>query len=623
MEQDSPHLTKLAGTRAVLSGYWEAIKPYPWSLALIFGSAIVMQLANLASPLYLRQLFNILASGTPTAASGAHLISIIVIVALLMLLNWAMTRAQNIANMYMQSRVMRDLYARAFEYLLGHSYSFFISHFAGTLTHRVNKFARAFETLLDAVVLQFFPTTLFVVGAVIVLSLHNVVLGAMLGIWAVLFVLLQIALARRRQPYRIKRAEADSRVTGTLADAISNQSAIQLFSGNTYEEGLFAKVVDYWHEATLEVWYADEFIWAALALFFVAINVALLYGAVIFWQQGLLTVGDFILIQSYLLTAFNQLLGINRELRRFHDSFADASEMVAILHTPHEVQDVPNARALTVSSGEISFEHVRFYFKDPSDPILDSFDLRIPGGQKLALVGRSGAGKSTITRLLLRLFDVKGGRITIDGQDIAAVTQVSLHDAISFVPQEPILFHRTLLENIRYGRRDASDEEVIEAARKAHCHEFIAALPEGYQTYVGERGVKLSGGERQRVAIARAILKNAPILMLDEATSSLDSESEALIQDALSHLMQGKTTIVIAHRLSTIMKMDRIIVLENGRIAADGTHQELLQDGGLYQKLWSIQAGGFLTDEEQEVEGVAESDTEDDDEKGPSVPQVK
>jgi ABC-type multidrug transport system fused ATPase/permease subunit len=228
--------------------------------------------------------------------------------------------------------------------------------------------------------------------------------------------------------------------------------------------------------------------------------------------------------------------------------------------------------------------------------VLKNFNLKIAGGEKIALVGPSGAGKTTVTKLLLRLYDVKGGAIKIDGQNISDITQDSLRDAISFVPQEPVLFHRTLMENIRYGRRGASDEEVLQAARQAHCHEFIERLPEKYNTYVGERGVKLSGGERQRVAIARALLKNSPILVLDEATSSLDSESEALIQDALETLMQGKTVVVIAHRLSTIMKMDRIVVVESGTIAAQGTHLELVKQEGLYRKLWSIQAGGFIGD---------------------------
>ena len=242
--------------------------------------------------------------------------------------------------------------------------------------------------------------------------------------------------------------------------------------------------------------------------------------------------------------------------------------------------------------GEIAFSNISFDFHK-ENYVLKDFNLSIKGGERVALVGPSGAGKSTVTKLLLRLYDLSTGSITIDGQDIAAVGQESLRNAISFVPQEPILFHRSLMENIRYGRRDASDAEVVEAAKKANCHDFIDALPEKYDTFVGERGIRLSGGERQRVAIARAILKNSPILVLDEATSSLDSESEALIQDALATLMQGKTVIVIAHRLSTIMKMDRIVVIEDGGIVAEGSHKELLKQGGLYKKLWSIQAGGF------------------------------
>lgn len=340
-----------------------------------------------------------------------------------------------------------------------------------------------------------------------------------------------------------------------------------------------------------------------------AINVGLLYGAVIFWQKGLVTIGDFVLIQNYLLVLFNRLISMNRELRRFYDSFADAGEMVEILEMPHEIQNAPNARPLKTTGCEISFRDVNFYF-DEGKPLLKDFNLSVKGGEKLALVGPSGAGKTTVTKLLLRLYDIAGGSIEIDGQNIAAVTQESLRDSIAFVPQEPILFHRTLMENIRYGRREASDDEVIAAAKKAHCHEFISALPEGYQTFVGERGVKLSGGERQRVAIARAILKSAPILLLDEATSSLDSESEALIQEALQNLMEGKTVIVIAHRLSTIMKMDRIVVIENGKVVAEGTHQELLKQGGLYQKLWNIQAGGFIDDEPTSDEGI-ESESDD------------
>jgi len=387
------------------------------------------------------------------------------------------------------------------------------------------------------------------------------------------------------------------------------------FSGVEYERGIFGGVVALWRAATLRSWLVDGWTWGVINLFVLALQGGVFYGAILLWQRELLTVGDFVLIQSYLLGTFGQLTGLGYQLRRFYDSFAEAGEMVAILETPHEIRDRKSAKPIAVTEGEVWFDNVNFYF-NKLKPVLRDFNLTIKGGERVALVGPSGAGKSTITKLLLRLYDLPEGEIKIDKQNIAKVTQESLRNATAFVPQEPILFHRTLMENIRYGRRDATDEEVIAAAKKAHCHEFISGLAQGYNTHVGERGIKLSGGERQRVAIARAILKDAPILVLDEATSSLDSESEALIQDALETLMEGKTVIVIAHRLSTIMKMDRIVVMEQGRVIAQGTHLQLIRERGLYQKLWSIQAGGFLgdggSDDEQAPQEVEAGEIDED-----------
>jgi ATP-binding cassette subfamily B protein len=488
---------------------------------------------------------------------------------------------------------MTDLYDSAFDYLIGHSYQFFISHFSGTLTRRVSKYASAFESLMDSIMMEFFPMAVFVVGAVGILFLRNHTLGIVLGVWVVIFIAFQIYTARLKQPLRVARSEADSKLVGVLSDDVSNQNTIALFSGGVYEHRLFAEVVEHWRAATMHSWNTDEMIWTIQDALIVGINIAVLWGTLVLWQRGLFTVGDFVLVQSYLLGLFNQLTSINRNMRRCYDAIADASEMIEIIKMPHDVVDVPGAAKLAVNDGKIVFDDVGFSYPNGS-AALTRFDLTIAGGEKLAFVGPSGAGKTTITKLLLRFYDVTDGAIKIDGQNIAAVTQDSLRNAIAFVPQEPILFHRTLMENIRYGRRDATDDEVFAAAHAAHCDKFIGSLSEGYGTLVGERGVKLSGGERQRVAIARAILKNAPILVLDEATSSLDSESEALIQDALQTLMQDKTTIVIAHRLSTIMKMDRIVVIEDGGIAAEGSHHELLEQGGLYKKLWSIQAGGFM-----------------------------
>lgn len=583
---------KFASARQVFGIYWRHVAQYPWLIFTVLLGVAGIQATDLAAPWFMRQFFNVLATNNPDSQVIGQLLAIIVVLAMVWIGNWLAHRVQEFSNQYLEARVMKDLFSTAFEYLIRHSYNFFISHFAGSLTHRVSKFARAFEIMFDAIVLQFFPTFLFVLGAVVVLYIRNHTLGLMLGIWAVLFVSFQVYVSRLRQPIRAARAEADTRITGALADSISNHPTIMFFSGAKHEHSLFNLMVARWQKATLRSWFTDSWIWAGLGLFMITIEVALMWGATVYWGRGLLTIGDFVLIQAYLLSTFDRLLSINRELRRFNDAFADSSEMVAILEKPHGVRDILSARPLAVEAGEIKFERINFFF-NVERPVLTDFNLLVRARERVALVGPSGAGKSTVTKLLLRMFDIKDGGIFIDGQNIAEITQESLRDAVSFVPQEPVLFHRSLRENIRYGRRDASDEEVIEAAKKAHCHEFIAILPLKYETFVGERGVKLSGGERQRVAIARAILKDAPILVLDEATSSLDSESEALIQDALRTLMRDKTVIVIAHRLSTIMQMDRIIVLEAGKIVSEGTHDELRERKGLYRKLWQIQAGGF------------------------------
>ncbi len=580
------------------SFYFREVVKHPYLLTVMILGQIGAQVAGLISPLFLRNIFNTLASHDTSAAVIHGLVVTVGIIGVLYFLQWIAGRIYVYAVMDMESQVMAKLYRYAFSYLIKHSYHFFSSQFAGTLTRRVSKYSAAFERILDATMDSFFPATIFVVGAVAILFFRNHVLGVILGVWSICFVLLQIYLSRWHRPHRTYRSEQDSKMVGALADAISNQNTITLFSGTRHEDERFAEFVDRWSEALRRSWTFMSNIWGVQGLLMVAINIALLYGAVIFWGRGELTIGDFVLIQTYLLGTFSMLNGITQQLRGFYDAVADADEMVTIFNAPHEIRDLPDAVPLTVSNGMIEFKAVRFYFH-ADRPVLRGFDIMICHGEKVALVGPSGAGKSTVTKLLLRLYDVKDGSIEIDGQNIADVTQESLRNAIAFVPQEPLLFHRTLMENIRYGRRDASNEEVYEAARKAHCHEFISALSEGYETFVGERGVKLSGGERQRIAIARAILKNAPILVLDEATSSLDSESESLIQDSLKVLMEGKTVLVIAHRLSTIMHMDRIVVLENGMVVAQGTHDELLRKGGLYQKLWSIQAGGFIPDEEE------------------------
>ncbi|MEK7076743.1 MAG: ABC transporter ATP-binding protein, partial [Patescibacteria group bacterium] len=394
-------------------------------------------------------------------------------------------------------------------------------------------------------------------------------------------------------PYDIKRAAADTLTTAQLADGITNNVNVKLFTNYEGEEKRFSGVTQAQFFLRKKSW--DIGTWGDIVqgALMVAVEFAVIYLSVKGWQKGLLGVGDIALLQTYLFRMFDKLWSVGRNIRVVYEALADANEMTEILLSPHEVQDAPDARTLAVKKGEVSFNNVSFTYPNGISVFKD-FNLRIAPGERVAFVGPSGGGKSTIVKLLLRFFDARGGEITIDGQNIAKVTQDSLREALAFVPQDPILFHRSLMENIRYAKPSAGDEEIIAAAKLAHAHEFISSFPGGYDTLVGERGVKLSGGERQRVAIARAILKDAPILVLDEATSSLDSESELHIQDALRKLMKGRTTLVVAHRLSTIMQMDRIIVVERGSIVEEGKHKELVKaKKGLYQKLWEIQAGGF------------------------------
>jgi ATP-binding cassette subfamily B protein len=415
-------------------------------------------------------------------------------------------------------------------------------------------------------------------------------------VWVFIFLLSSFLFAIWKIKYDLAVAVADSKTTGYLSDTITNHNTIQLFTTKKAESKGFKDITDDQAKKYIFSWNLSMLIDAAQTGFNIVFQFALFFFAIIFWQKGMISLGIFALIQSYVFVIIDNTWGFSRVIRNIYQSYADAKEMVEIMLLPHEITDSKTAKPLIVKNGEIDFEKLNFNFNE-TRKVLDGINLKIKPGEKVALVGPSGAGKTTFIRLILRLYSPTSGRILIDGQDIAGVIQDSLRKNIAMVPQDTILFHRTLAENIAYGKPDATRQDIEDATRLAHCDEFIKNLPLGFDTYVGERGIKLSGGERQRVAIARAILKNAPILILDEATSSLDSQSEHLIQDALDTLMKGKTAIVIAHRLSTIQKMDRIILIDNGKVVEEGTHQSLLKKkNSLYKKLWDLQSGGFLKD---------------------------
>lgn len=578
-------------TKQTLQIYWQHSKKYKLAIFLIALGIVGITLTEIYVPFLYKKLFNLLAQRGPDSLS--QLIKTVWLIALVLGTEWLFRRIQEFANIKFQARTMSDLLNTCFNYLQGHSYAFFTNNFVGSLVRRVNRYTRSFEDITDEIVYRIGRTALNVLGILIVLFYRHWLLGSGFLLWTMLFVGFNVWFAKYKIKYDLARAEIDTKTTAHLADTVTNNINIKLFGSQQNEFQTYQHLTDELYRTRQLTWnlnaLADTFQSALLYL----LEISLMFTAVKLWTRGLLTIGDFALIQAYIFQVIMRIWDVGRFLRRIYESLADANEMTEILTTPYGVQDIAGAKNLEVPNGKIEFQNVSFYYHKHS-PILQKFNLTIKPGEKVALIGPSGGGKSTIVKLLFRFYDIQSGQILIDNQDISKVTQNSLRDNLALVPQEPVLFHRSLLENIRYAKPDASEAEIIQAAQLAHAHEFISAFQDGYQTYVGERGVKLSGGERQRVAIARAILKNAPILVLDEATSNLDSESERLIQDALKTLMKNKTTIVIAHRLSTIMQMDRIVVIDGGKITEQGRHEELLKiKKGTYQRLWEIQAGGF------------------------------
>lgn len=447
--------------------------------------------------------------------------------------------------------------------------------------------------MFDIIVYNFWMTSVLLVGTFFVLYRQAPTLVFMFAIWICIYAVIIAVFINKKIKYDLLEAAADSRVGGRLSDVFSNILTTKIFSARESEVISFQEVTNDEAKKRWKSWSMGAIQDSIQSALNFVLQAGVLLVLVKLWIQGSITVGTVVLVQTYTGIILDRLWDLGNAMTRFMKSATDMKEMIDIFEEIPDVSDPHQPGTSKMKSGEIEFKNVHFnYIKEQN--VFENFNLFIPRGQRIGLVGHSGSGKTTITKLLFRFSEVSDGEILIDGQDIRSVTQDDLRRAISYVPQEPILFHRTIRENIAYGKPDATDAEIIEAAKSAHAHEFISRLVHGYDTFVGERGVKLSGGERQRVAIARAMLKPAPILILDEATSSLDSVSESYIQEALEKLMQGKTVIVIAHRLSTIQKMDRIIVLENGKIAEDGNHKELLWLGGVYAELWDHQSGGFI-----------------------------
>lgn len=506
-------------------------------------------------------------------------------------------RLRDWISLHLFPALRKDITNAMFAYLNRHSYSYFQNNFAGSLSNKISDMTNGTIEILH-IIEDAFAQSIGVLVAITTMFIVHPVFACVFLIWTISFISIAYYFSKRIQVLSNIFATSKTTLVGKIVDSVSNAITARAFARNAYEQEQVSIATDVTVTKDRDM---QRYILRMNILFDVSIILllsAMMFGLVYMYSKGLVTVGDFAFVISLSISMFFNLWYIASQFVQFAEHLGKCSQALTIIIAPHEIVDAPDAKTLIVTSGNITFNNVTFNYKRNNN-LFENKHVEISAGTKVGLVGFSGSGKTTFVNLILRFFDIESGKITIDGQDIAKVTQDSLRKQISLIPQDTSLFHRSLMDNIRYGRLDATDEEVIEASKRAHCHEFISVLPEGYNALVGERGVKLSGGQRQRIAIARAMLKNALILILDEATSALDSVTEKQIQEGLHELMKGRTTIVIAHRLSTLSEMDRILVFDKGHIIEDGTHEELLKLKGHYARMWNMQAGGFLPEVEK------------------------
>lgn len=501
-------------------------------------------------------------------------------------------RSSGVLGILNDARILRKSYDNLASYISFHSHNFYNNRFAGSILNKISNIVGSTESLLA----EFWWThTTFIVQIIVSFTMMFFVsksVGFLLLALVVTLSVIDYFLSKVKITASKNYAASVTSMKGHLADVIGNMSTVRQYAGEFNEQNNLTGYLDGYVKSARTSWFATEKILAVNVVVIFIFALAIFWRLTELWGAGAISAGDFVLVIGLMSQIYGQLVFLGRAFNNTAKALGEVREGLQDLIVPYDIVDKKSAVTLGVTAGQIDWQDVSFNYEGVN--VFQNFDLKIEAGTRVGLVGVSGAGKSTFTSLLLRQFDIESGHILIDGQDIASVTQRSLRENIAMVPQEPVLFHRTIRENIRYGKLNATDEDVEKVAKLAYADEFIKMLPNGYDTLVGERGVKLSGGQRQRIAIARAIIKDAPILILDEATSALDSENEGLIQKALHQLMVGKTVIAIAHRLSTLREMDRIIVLEEGKIVEDGSHDSLLKYDGVYAKLWKHQAGGFL-----------------------------
>ncbi len=579
----------------VIKYYFNQLMKYKFYSIVLLISWISVNLLTLIIPKFYKEFIDIVAiqSWSDKQIILEQLLSIFWYMILLYIWIWISRRVLEYFITKLETNIMSDVWVECFDYIHRHSYKFFSNNFSWSLVKKINRLIWSMEWLTDVFMFDGIRIILWFIVVTLFISYENINLWIVFIIWIIIFTIITYYLNKQSYPYWQKAVEHDSKVSWALADSITNNFNISIFGTLKQEYKRFTNVIKLRQDAQQNSWFRSNINYAILSVFSIIMELLMVYMWIYLWYKWLITIWTFVLILSYQWIISWQLFSISHILRKANTIIWNASEMIDIFHTSHDILDKSD-KDLIVDKWNIQFKNMTFSYN--KNTVIDKFNLDIKSWEKVALVWVSWSWKSTIVKLIFRFYDIDSWFIYIDWQDISQVRQESLRSSISMVPQEPVLFHRSLKENIMYANPDVTEEEFMKVSKLSHCHEFISKLPDWYNTFVWERWIKLSWWEKQRVAIARALLSNNKILIMDEATSSLDSESEYLIQDALDNLMWDKTMIVIAHRLSTIMKMDRIIVLENWKIIEQWTHTELInKNWWTYKKLWDIQSGWFLS----------------------------
>jgi ATP-binding cassette subfamily B protein len=574
---------------------WMMLKPFRWPFLIMLCAHFVWALSESLLPLFLKTFID---SVTQHAQDKANLFSIVAKPLALYITLWCLFevgfRTYDFVSAHVFPKFTMHVRRVIFSYTIEHSHRYFSEHFAGTIASKISRMPDAMLEMINSVLTVFIPVIGAISISILILYFANPIFSLILGIWFIIHMTISYVTTKRFEPYSHIYSEDVTKLNGKIVDTLTNIATVRIFSRSSYEKrylNTFQRLSKQSYYNMLRYGAFTKVLLGSLGLLF---SFSMLLGGIYGLSTGLLTVGDFALVITS-MSIMGLVWYMSWNLIMFFENRGTCQQALTLINQPHQIVDKPNAKQITITRGEIIFDSVNFHYENQK-ALFTNMDTIIHSGDKVGLVGYSGSGKTTFVNLILRNFDLDSGRILIDGQDISQVTQISLRRQISVIPQDSTLFHRTLMENIRYGNLLATDEEVTLAAKKAHAHEFISNNPDGYQALVGERGIKLSGGQRQRIAIARAFLKNAPVLILDEATASLDSVTEGYIQESLSELIRERTTIVIAHRLSTLREMNRILVFADGKIIADGTHEELLAGCPHYAHLWHTQVSGMLPD---------------------------